>query len=210
MHKIFYGFTGTKKHTAPPKRRLSFSTFRPTSLMVTFGSLNNINHIISQLLNKKIRRNSQYWQSCTHYQFSKRRTKNFCFSRNPASFCLCIHPSIPYQWTMEPTADEMKIARLETDLEAVKGERRKLLPTNPLYAQLTNEITETLRRLNLLMEQKGKFDSPISVVLSSILIAKSFSFTFFGHMNSTRHSTRCCSRRRYLLCVNDKLNLLYT
>ena len=67
---------------------------------------------------------------------------------------------------MEPTADEIKITRLEADLEAVKADRRKLIPTDPLYGKLTDEITETIRRLNLLTEQKGKFASPISVVLS--------------------------------------------
>jgi hypothetical protein len=100
----------------------------------------------------------------------------FFFSRNQARFCLCIHQSIHISvdgpkvfghWdTMESQSQTDEIKGLKVDLEEVKCERRKLKPTDPLYAQLTNEITETLRRLNLLTEQKGKFASHISVVLS--------------------------------------------
>ena len=68
---------------------------------------------------------------------------------------------------MEPTADEIKITRLEADLEAVKTDRRQLIPTDPLYGKLTDEIIKKQRTLNLYLEsQKGKFASPISVVLS--------------------------------------------
>ena len=54
--------------------------------------------------------------------------------------------------------DEIK--GLKADLEEVKHVRRQLEPSHPSYIPLTNEITETLKRLNLLAEQQqGDFTS---------------------------------------------------
>ena len=59
-----------------------------------------------------------------------------------------------------------EINGLKVDLEVAKGVRRQLEPSHPLFAQLTSEITEIRKSLNLLTEQRGKFVSPISVLLS--------------------------------------------
>ena len=86
---------------------------------------------------------------------------------------------------MESQSQTDEIKGLKVDLEEVKGERRKLKPTDPLYAQFTNEITETLKRMNLLTEQQGKFASPISVVISH-----SYRSHIFAHslLTSRRYS----------------------
>ena len=67
----------------------------------------------------------------------------------------------------------LKIARLETELEERKVKRNQLEASDPLYIQrelhlaFTAEIAEKQKTLNIYLEsQKGKFSSPISVVLS--------------------------------------------
>ena len=69
---------------------------------------------------------------------------------------------------MESREDE--INRLKAKIERREVVRDGLDEAHQLYAErdlaLTKEITELLRRLNLLTEQKGKFASPICVVLS--------------------------------------------
>ena len=70
---------------------------------------------------------------------------------------------------MESREDEIK--SLKAELEEQQGKRSGLDEAHPLYAErdlaLTREITEKQRTLNLYLKtQKGKFASPISVVLS--------------------------------------------
>ena len=65
-----------------------------------------------------------------------------------------------------------KIARLETELEERKRKRSDLDVADPLYAKrdlaYTEEIIAKEQRLKIYLEsQKGKFTSPISVVLSN-------------------------------------------
>ena len=64
----------------------------------------------------------------------------------------------------------VNIARVDAELEEQKGKRRGLDVAHPLYAErdlaLTEEITETKRTLNLLLQQQCKFASPISVFFS--------------------------------------------
>ena len=63
-----------------------------------------------------------------------------------------------------------KIARLETELEERKGDRKKLIQTDPFYAErdlaLVKDMSLIRQEKLLLMEQQGKFASPISVVVS--------------------------------------------
>ena len=93
----------------------------------------------------------------------------FFFSRNQARFCLCIHQSIQNivdvgdfidHWDiMEPVAD--KIVRLELELQALE-DREKAGEKG-----LSDRIAAKERRLNIYLEsQRGKFASPISVVVS--------------------------------------------
>ena len=67
---------------------------------------------------------------------------------------------------MEPTADEIKIASLEKKVEVIEGKRDQLEMSDPLYLALTQDISLIRQERLLLMGQKGKFASPISVVLS--------------------------------------------
>ena len=67
---------------------------------------------------------------------------------------------------MEPTADEIKIASLEKKVEVIEGKRDQLEMSDPLYLALTQDISLIRQERLLLMGQKGKFASPISVVFS--------------------------------------------
>ena len=86
--------------------------------------------------------------------------------------------------TMEPTADEIEIARLEKKVEVIEGKRDQLKPTDTLYADrelaFTKEISLIRQERLLLMGQKGKFASPISAVLSH-----SYRSHIFAHSLST-------------------------
>jgi hypothetical protein len=74
---------------------------------------------------------------------------------------------------MEPVAD--KIVRLETELQALE-DREKAGEKG-----LSDRIAAKEKRLNIYLEsQKGKFDSPISVVLSY-----SYRSHIFAHSLST-------------------------
>ena len=70
------------------------------------------------------------------------------------------------------TSREDEIKGLKVELEERKGKRNQLEISDPLYAQpnlhvaFAEEITAKEKRLLFLMEQQGKFASPISVVLS--------------------------------------------
>ena len=65
---------------------------------------------------------------------------------------------------MEPTADE--INELKLDIKAL-GEKQNSAASEALKLNYGEQITEKQKTLNLYLEsQKGKFASPISVVLS--------------------------------------------
>ena len=58
--------------------------------------------------------------------------------------------------------DDIKIARLEEELEVVKGERDKLKPSDSLYAEqklaFTEDITAIRKQITALMtSRQGKF-----------------------------------------------------
>ena len=67
---------------------------------------------------------------------------------------------------MEPLEDEIR--RLKASIKLREGVREGFLADPQSYVELTKEITELYKRLNLLtvQQQQGKFASPISVVLS--------------------------------------------
>ena len=83
-----------------------------------------------------------------------------------SSKVLFVHSPIhSYQcipWNMEPTADEIKIARLEAKVEVVEGKRDQLDVDGPLYAErdlaFTQEITAIRNQIAALSTpRQGKF-----------------------------------------------------
>ena len=74
----------------------------------------------------------------------------------------------------QPQTDE--INKVKAQIEGLEGREKAGESSKELDARMA----ETLRRLNLLTEQKGKFASPISVVLSH-----SYRSHIFAHSLST-------------------------
>ena len=95
---------------------------------------------------------------------------------------------------MEPTPDE--INELKAELKDRKGKRKQLQASDPMYVRrdlaYTEEIIEKERRLNIyLMSQRGKFASPISLVLSysyNVSLPNLSTRTNRGHMNTISQS----------------------
>ena len=82
---------------------------------------------------------------------------------------------------MESQSEMDEIKEIRAEMQWLKGREM----AGETSKELDARMAETLRRLNLLTEQKGKFASPISVVLSH-----SYRSHIFAHSLSTspRHA----------------------
>ena len=115
---------------------------------------------------------------------------------------------------MEPTPDE--INELKAELKDRKGKRKQLQASDPMYVRrdlaYTEEIIEKERRLNIyLMSQRGKFASPISLVLSysyNVSLPNLSTRTNHGHMNTISQSKNGVNNG--LLVSNQFLEYLHS